>query len=218
MKKLVLFDWGNVLLDSDSDIYNIFNARKDIALELHPENIESFVNIFNNDEFWTSNGDRLNTFIEKNLLESGSHCTVSGFKECYLKHYRRVPWFEDMISLVKTLALDSSCCIGILSTLCEMDLNLLKEHLPVDKFDYRFLSFNLGVQKPDARIYDMVEVITGIAKENILFIDDRKDNIKEAMCKGWNTICATGGKIEQIRTACYSFLECTGQTGQSRFA
>lgn len=40
MNKLILFDWGNVLLDSDSNKYNIFDARKDIALELNPQNTQ----------------------------------------------------------------------------------------------------------------------------------------------------------------------------------
>lgn len=206
MQKLILFDWGNVLLDSDSGIYDIFDARRDIALELQPQNIQNFMNMFDKDEFWTLSGTRLDIFIDKYLIESGCHCTVSEFKKCYLKHYRKVPWFDNMVSLVKMLVSDSRFHIGVLSTLCEMDLELLKENLPVDKLNYRFFSFNLGVQKPDTKIYDIVEVVTGYAKDDILFIDDRKDNIKEAKCKGWKTVLTTGKDFEQIRQKCYSFM------------
>ena len=202
MQKLILFDWGNVLLDSCSDVYSIFDARRDIALELQ-SNITS---LFDKDDFWTLSGEQLDAFIEKHLMESGCPCTASKFKEGYLKQYRKVPWFSNMVSLVKALASDSRFHVGVLSTLCEMDFELLKENLPIDKLDYRFLSFNLSVQKPDTRIYDMVEVITGYAKDDILFIDDRTDHIKEAKRKGWKTVLATGSDFEQIRQKCYSFM------------
>lgn len=206
MNKLILFDWGNVLLDSNSDKYNVFDARKDIILELEPQNTQKFIDMFNKDEFWTMSGKNLNALIQKLLTESGCHCTVDDFKECYLKHYGKVPWFSDMVSLINTLASDGRFHIGVLSTLCEMDLELLKANLSLDRLDYRFFSFNLGVQKPDARIYEMIEVITGYSKDDILFIDDRKDNIKEAQSKGWNTILATGNDFEDIREKCYSFM------------
>lgn len=218
MNKLILFDWGNILLDSDSNVYNIFDARKDIALELNPQNIQKFMVMFDKDDFWTMNGNYLNALIQKHLMESGCHCTVDDFKQCYLKHYSKVPWFSDMVSLINTLAADSRFHIGVLSTLCEMDLELLKNNFSVDKLDYRFFSFNLGVQKPDTRIYEIVEVITGYFKDNILFIDDRKDNIKEAQSKGWNTILATGNDFEDIRKKCYSFMgfDCNSeQLGKS---
>lgn len=206
MHKLILFDWGNVLLDSDSNVYNISDARKDIALELNPQNIQTFMDMFDKDEFWTMNGKHLNTFIQKYLTKSGCNCTVDDFKECYLRHYSKVPWFSNMVSLTNILASDSRFHIGVLSTLCEMDVELLKNNLLIDKFEYRFFSFNLGVQKPDARIYDMIEVITGYSKDDILFIDDRKDNIKEAKSKGWNTVLATGSDFEVVRKECYSFM------------
>ena len=206
MQKLILFDWGNLLLDSDSAIYSIFDARRDIVSELHPQHIQNFMRMFDADEFWTLSGVRLNVFIEKCLSESGCDCTVAKFKECYFKHYRRVPWFSNMVSLVKALASDSRFHVGVLSTLCEMDFELLKENLPVDKLNYRFLSFNLGTQKSDARIYDMVEVVTGYAKDDILFIDDQMSNIKKAKYKGWKTVLATGSDFERIRQKCYSFM------------
>ena len=206
MNKLILFDWGNVLLDSDSNVYNIFDARKDIVIELNPLNIYKFMDMFDKDEFWTMNGNCLNEFIQKYLMESGCHCTIDDFKECYLKHYSKVPWFSNMVSLINTLASDSRFHVGVLSTLCEMDLELLKNNFSVDKLDYRFFSCSIGVQKPDARIYDMIEVITGYSRDNILFIDDRKENINEAKSKGWNTVLATGNDFEAVLKECYSFM------------
>lgn len=205
-EKLILFDWDNVLLNSDSAEYSILNAREDIVNELHPAEPIILMRIFNSEEFWTRSGVALDSCINRYLAVSDCKCSAEEFKECYLKHYRKVPWYQEMVATVKKLTIDSRFHIGILSTLCEMDYELLKENLPIDKFDYRFFSFNLEVQKPNIRIYKNVEMITGAKPDNILFIDDLRRNIRMAESYGWNTLLATGKDFEIIREKCYSFM------------
>ncbi|GHA48953.1 haloacid dehalogenase [Amylibacter ulvae] len=55
------------------------------------------------------------------------------------------------------------------------------------EFDQRYVSGHMGVIKPDALIYEMVEERCGHAPENLLFTDDRADNIEMAKSRGWNT-------------------------------
>lgn len=205
-EKLILFDWDNVLLNSDSAEYSILNAREDMVNELHPAEPIILMGIFDDKEFWTRSGVDLDLCINRYLAMSGCKCSAEEFKECYLKHYRKVPWYQEMVATVKRLAIDSRFHIGILSTLCEMDYELLKENLPIDIFDYRFFSFNLEVQKPNIRIYKNVEMITGVKPDDILFIDDLKKNIRMAENYGWNTLLATGKDFEKIREKCYSFM------------
>lgn len=205
-RKLILFDWGNVLLNSDSNEYTIFDARKDIVNELQPTYPEILMRIFSDEEFWTQSGFDLDLCINNYLKMSVCKYNTDEFKKCYFKHYRKVPWYREMVAIVKKMAIDSRFHIGILSTLCEMDYELLKENLPIDKFDYRFFSFNLGVQKPNERIYKNVEIITGTHPNDILFIDDLKKNIHMAESRGWNTLLATGDDFESIREKCYAFM------------
>ncbi len=210
MHKLVLFDWGNVLLDSDSNIYTIYDARRDIVDELNPKDKQKLMDMFDDGRFWTTSGKMLDILIRKYITESDCSCSIQAFKECYLKYYRKVPWFGRMVSLVNKLAqmmaYDSRFSIGILSTLCEMDLELIKDYVDLDNIDYCFFSFNIGAVKPDFVIYDTVEVISQVAKDNILFIDDNEDNIKAAWAKGWNAVLATGSDFKMVRNACESFL------------
>lgn len=209
MHKLILFDWGNVLLDSHSERYSFYQAREDVATNLHPQDKSKFMEMFTKEEFWTTSGKPFDDLVKRYLADAGCNCTVTEFKECYHWCYARVPWFGDMVPLVHLLAADNRFHIGILSTLCELDIELLRANLPLNKLDYRFFSFNLGVQKPDARIYDMVEVITGYPGEDILLIDDRADNIYAAQAKGWNTLLASGHDFEVIRNRCSSFIGLT---------
>ncbi|MDD7971103.1 HAD family hydrolase [Roseinatronobacter alkalisoli] len=53
------------------------------------------------------------------------------------------------------------------------------------EFDRAFISGRLGVMKPETRIYEILEDETGVAPENLFFIDDRAENIEAAVTRGW---------------------------------
>lgn len=55
------------------------------------------------------------------------------------------------------------------------------------EFDRRYISGHLGVIKPDAAIYELVERDSGIAPESLLFTDDKAENIDAAAARGWRT-------------------------------
>ena len=65
-------------------------------------------------------------------------------------------------------------------------LALAERRYPVlMEFDQRFISGELHMMKPDPAIYAHVETETGVAPEDLLFIDDRADNIAAAKVRGW---------------------------------
>ena len=55
------------------------------------------------------------------------------------------------------------------------------------EFDRSYISGHMGVTKPDAKIYAMVEADCGMAPKSLLFTDDRTDNIEAAAARGWQT-------------------------------
>jgi 2-haloacid dehalogenase len=57
----------------------------------------------------------------------------------------------------------------------------------LDEFDRRYISGHMGVIKPAARIYQMLEDDCGIIPSGLLFTDDRIDNINAAAARGWHT-------------------------------
>jgi len=66
--------------------------------------------------------------------------------------------------------------------------DLAKPVYPVlTEFDRSYISGHMGVIKPDAAIYQMVEDDCGVAPERLLFTDDRLDNIAAARKRGWQT-------------------------------
>lgn len=57
----------------------------------------------------------------------------------------------------------------------------------LEEFDRRYVSGALKVIKPDARIYEILEQDSGVAPADLLFTDDRTDNIAAARARGWRT-------------------------------
>ena len=65
----------------------------------------------------------------------------------------------------------------------------------------RFASFELGVCKPDAAIYQRVAAELGEAPERLLFLDDSGENVEAARANGWQAefIDPVGDVAAQIR-------------------
>lgn len=59
-------------------------------------------------------------------------------------------------------------------------------HYPeLSEFDRRFISGHMRVIKPEARIYEMVEEVSGLKGAELFFTDDRAENIEAAEARGW---------------------------------
>ncbi len=54
-------------------------------------------------------------------------------------------------------------------------------------FDRDFISGHMRVIKPDAQIYQMLEDTSGLSGADLIFADDRADNIEAAAARGWHT-------------------------------
>ncbi|MPZ99430.1 MAG: HAD-IA family hydrolase [Dehalococcoidia bacterium] len=67
---------------------------------------------------------------------------------------------------------------------------------------YRFASHIMGVRKPEAQAFDEVERATGHPGREILFLDDRTENVDAARLFGWTAelIDHTGDTAPQILT------------------
>jgi putative hydrolase of the HAD superfamily len=55
-------------------------------------------------------------------------------------------------------------------------------------FNGYILSYEAGALKPHAPIYEAVERLTGMRGTDLLYIDDRPENIETGRSRGWHTI------------------------------
>jgi putative hydrolase of the HAD superfamily len=75
---------------------------------------------------------------------------------------------------------------AMLSNINLLHYEYLKKNFPVfEAFDRVFLSFQLGLIKPDKQIYSLVSRQLGVAPEEIFYTDDRPELVESAKSLGF---------------------------------
>jgi putative hydrolase of the HAD superfamily len=115
---------------------------------------------------------------------------------------------EPMIAWASSLQL-AGIKTGILSNIGdEMEAGVLQRFAWLHNFTHKTFSHRLGVAKPDAPIYQQAIDGLGVSPSEILFIDDRAENIAAARAAGMAAI-QYGDHLtflEDMRSAGYSYL------------
>lgn len=72
---------------------------------------------------------------------------------------------------------------------------------PLADLDHQFVSYEIGVMKPDPAAYRHVETATGRSGGEVLFFDDRPENIAAARAVGWRAeqVDRVDDAVTQIR-------------------
>jgi HAD superfamily hydrolase (TIGR01509 family) len=58
-------------------------------------------------------------------------------------------------------------------------------------FDGYIFSYEIGAMKPTAKIYEALEAMSGKRGADIVYLDDREENIVAGAARGWQTILQT---------------------------
>ncbi len=112
-------------------------------------------------------------------------------REIRLWHDR---WLEMLVPVIQPsvdvlLALRArGVPVFALSNFGAASFDLAQSHYPfLGEFDHRYISADHGVIKPDPAFYEILETHSGVAPQNLLFTDDRAENIRVAAERGWQT-------------------------------
>ncbi|HEY3380004.1 MAG TPA: HAD-IA family hydrolase, partial [Armatimonadota bacterium] len=87
------------------------------------------------------------------------------------------------------------------------DLTNAVRYPGIAALDFQHASHLFGVAKPDPAIYQLFEAATGQRSEEILFFDDRAENVAAAQACGWHAvqILPTHPAVAQIHAACLRY-------------
>lgn len=110
-------------------------------------------------------------------------CTPSAFLD------RCIAWHGDLFDGVEETisAIDPGVRVGCLSNTCDYHWRNHARAAEVDRlFALQFLSFRLGVLKPEPAIYRMAAEQLGCAPKHILFFDDTERNVVGARDIGFD--------------------------------
>ena len=88
----------------------------------------------------------------------------------------------------------------VFSNTNDLAISHIRRNFPFySSFDGYILSYEHGLMKPEAGIYEIVEQVTRRRDTEILYLDDRPENIAAGAARGWQVILQESP--EKSRTA-----------------
>lgn len=179
----VLFDLGGVVINWDNswlirEVSRQFQLHENKLSEEFNKNLSSIsTGIINEKEFWYNIGNKLHSSELSNLNES--------LWDTIFRKYASVN--QTVLSLSRDLS-QKGITVGILSNIEYVVHSVVKDLFSLDHFKYKFLSYEIGYQKPDPEIYFHVIDNIQFPKEELFFIDDLKSNVESAHSVGIDSV------------------------------
>ena len=182
LPKVVIFDLGKVLVDFD---YAIAVRRIAARGRITAEELGRFITaapllLRYEMGFLTSE-----EFYREVCSETGYCGDLEEFSLAFGDIFEPI---EPMVKLHASLK-QRGIPTFILSNTNELAVRHIRRSYPFfDQFDGYILSYEHGTMKPEAKIYQVAEKVCGRAAAEILYIDDRPENITPAAERGWQVI------------------------------
>lgn len=215
MNKLVLFDWGGVILDIYSDGYTYKNAWEDAFYEVtglrktHDELMQGLQS-----DNYGFQGDVLSyrefvdTIVRPILDKHYGYRTndiCAKFVFSLEEHLQKCDIIDSTIKLMKDVSKIAN--VGILSNCAVFAKKTINKQTKDINLNYKFLSFEIGHSKPNKEIYEHVIEASKFKPSDILLIDDSKANCEKASELGWNTFNYNPDKdVKDLREFINSFI------------
>ena len=203
--KLILFDWGNIV-ESHQTGYTCYTGWNDLIEACGYKYKEDTI-LKEIKKYKICSIKSVEEFKETYKLMQKEFNLNKSFDEFIKLHKEitdKIDYYKDVSDYEKSLK--DKCKIGIFSNLTIFDKERLDKQVDLSKYDYVFLSYEYGFQKPEIEIYKIVQEKVGVKPEDILFIDDAEKNINTAKKMGWNTLQIRGLQLDVIKEECEKFL------------
>ncbi|MBL9167072.1 MAG: HAD family phosphatase [Verrucomicrobiales bacterium] len=180
--QVVVFDLGKVLLEFD---YSIASRR---LAESGVRNVEQIRELILQPQLLYRFETGLMT--EQEFYQAVSQATgFRGSFDEFVDIFSNI--FEPMHEMIELHAAIRG--LGIPTFIFSNTNNIAIPHIRkaypfFSNFNGYILSYEHGSMKPDAKLYEVVEQMTGCRGSNILYIDDRPENIETGVRRGWQVI------------------------------
>ena len=198
--KVVVFDLGKVLVDFDYGI-----AARRLAENSSASAAEVRAVIDQTPLLFRYEGGQMTTqaFFTEVKSRIGFRGDFEAFAEPFGDIFTELP---EMIALHAELRARDVPTF-ILSNTNDIAIAHIRRRFPFfANFDGYVLSYECAALKPHARIYEITEQRTGCQGAEILFLDDKPENVEAAAARGWLTICHVSAaestaKVREILSA-----------------
>jgi FMN phosphatase YigB (HAD superfamily) len=180
--RAVVFDLGKVLLDFD---YRI--AARTLAAKSRFE-AEEFKRVVDQSPLlhrYESAAITTAEFFAEVAQLTGYHGTVAEFRAAFGDIFSEIP---AMLALHRELRVRDIPTF-IFSNTNEIAVGHIQERFPFfANFTGYVYSHEVGCMKPAPKIYEAIETLTSLTGADLLYLDDRAENIAAGAARGWQTI------------------------------
>jgi len=180
--KAVVFDLGKVLVDFD---YGIVARRIAARGKMTLGEIAQYIN--QSPLFAQYESGRVTTeqFYDEIRGVTGFRGDLAEFSAYFADIF--VP-IEPMVQLQAALR-RTGLAAYVFSNTNELAAGHIRRTFPFyANFDGYILSYEHGAMKPDAKLYEVVERESGRRNAELLYLDDRPENIAAGAARGWQVI------------------------------
>jgi HAD superfamily hydrolase (TIGR01509 family) len=180
--KAAVFDLGKVLVDFDYSI-----AARRIAARGKMTVLEIAAYLNRSPLFVEYESGRVTTqqFFDEIRRVTGFQGDLAEFSNCFADIFTAI---EPMVQLQAELQQRGMAAYAFSNT-NELAVAHIRPTFPFySKFDGCILSYEHGVMKPDAGLYEVVERQSGRRGAEILYLDDRPENVAAGAARGWHAI------------------------------
>lgn len=180
--QVVVFDLGKVLLDFD---YRIVARKLAATSNASPETIRAFIDQSTLLFRYETGGMTTTEFFEAVRAEAGFTGTPDEFKDIFGDIFAPIPAMLGLHARLRERGVPTF----IFSNTNELAVAHIRATYPFfNDFTGYVFSYEHGAMKPAAKIYEAVERLTSRAPAEILYIDDRPENIEAGRQRGWHVI------------------------------
>lgn len=180
--EVVVFDLGKVLVDFD---YSIASRRIAQRGTLGMAAVQDFIDhspLLYRYETGLINQQQ---FFEEVRQATGFQGDIGEFGTFFADIFTEI---SEMIALHRRLR-EARVPTFIFSNTNDLAIGHIRRNFPFfSQFDGHVLSHEHGAMKPDARLYEVVERLTGRTGGKILYLDDRIENAEAGRARGWQVI------------------------------
>ena len=182
MKPILIFDLGKVLVDFDYTLA----AEKIGARSVNPPEFHQF---FDNltpvlVQYETGLITRQEFFDE--VREAvGFQGSPMEFGEYFAKIFTPIPAMIELHAALRRQGYRTY----IFSNTNDLAIEHVRQDFPFfADFDGHILSYEVKAMKPNPAIYEAMEAMCGAKGEQLVYIDDRAENIAGGAARGWRTV------------------------------
>jgi putative hydrolase of the HAD superfamily len=179
---VVVFDLGKVLVDFD---YSIAVSRIAGRSKLSPPGVEQF--FFHSPLLVDYECGRLTRqdFFEHARQATGFRGTIGEFGDFFADIFTEI---SQMIELHAALR-RQNIPTYIFSNTNDLAVEHIRRNFPFFRnFDGYIYSYEVGAMKPNAMIYEALEKLAGRQGVEIIYLDDRPENVAGGSARGWQAI------------------------------